>query len=66
MSVEDPEKDSPSFSEKITDYVLLLQQDDEEQLGLWSSWKQIYILVLVYGSLQILILYFFTRIFNHP
>lgn len=65
MSHDEPGNDSPNLSEKITEVVLYLQQDDEEQLGFWANWKPVYLMILIYGMLQIVVLYFFTRIFNH-
>jgi hypothetical protein len=39
--------------------------DDDIRLEFWGSWKRLYLFIIVYGILQIVVLYFFTRAFNH-
>jgi hypothetical protein len=46
------------MAEKIDD-------DDDERLEFWGTWKRLYIFIIIYGILQIVVLYFFTRAFNH-
>lgn len=36
-------------------------EDSEEQVGFTGGWKGLYIFILVYGVLQIVLLYIFTR-----
>ena len=37
----------------------------EERLGFWGNWKRLYLFLLVYGVIQIALLYLFTRALNH-
>ena len=42
------------------------KKDDDEPLNFRGGWKGLYIFLLIYGLLQILILYIFTAVFNRP
>lgn len=42
------------------------EEEQEDNLGFWSSWRQLYIFIAVYGVLQIIVLYWFTNVFNRP
>jgi asparagine N-glycosylation enzyme membrane subunit Stt3 len=42
------------------------EEVDDERLGFWSTWRRLYVFIIVYAILQIVLLYLFTRIFNHP
>jgi hypothetical protein len=42
-----------------------IEDDDDERLEFWGTWKRLYIFIIIYAILQIVILYFFTRAFNH-
>jgi hypothetical protein len=42
-----------------------IDEDDDERLEFWGTWNRLYLFILIYAILQIVILYFFTRIFNH-
>jgi hypothetical protein len=46
---------------------MIEEREDEQgdRLGFWSSWRQLYIFIIVYAILQIVLLYIFTLIFNH-
>ena len=37
----------------------------KEEIGFWKSWRGLYAFVLVYGLLQIALLYLFTLALNH-
>jgi hypothetical protein len=39
--------------------------EDDERLEFWGTWNRLYLFILIYAILQIVILYFFTRAFNH-
>lgn len=41
-------------------------RDDDEEFGFPGGWKGLYLFVLVYGALQIVLLYIFTIIYNRP
>ncbi len=41
------------------------EDDDDTRLEFWGSWNRLYLFLIVYGILQIVVLYFFTRAFNH-
>ena len=42
------------------------EEEREEEVGFWSTWRNLYVFIIVYASLQILILYWFTKAFNQP
>jgi hypothetical protein len=37
---------------------------ESEDLRFWGGWKGFYVFVLIYGALQILLLYLLSRAFN--
>jgi hypothetical protein len=42
-----------------------IDNEDDERLEFWGSWNRLYLFIIIYAILQIVILYFFTRTFNH-
>jgi hypothetical protein len=42
------------------------EDEPEETIGFWKGWKGLYLSVLIYGVLQIGLLYLFTVLFNKP
>lgn len=42
------------------------QTAQDEKLNFWGNWRNLYAFILIYGILQIVILYWFTRTFNQP
>ncbi|HKY05177.1 MAG TPA: hypothetical protein VJQ56_09825 [Blastocatellia bacterium] len=38
----------------------------EEKIGFWYGWKGLYVFLIIYGLLQIVLLYIFTKILNQP
>ena len=41
------------------------EDDSDTRLAFWGSWQRLYLYIIVYAILQIVVLYFFTRAFNH-
>lgn len=41
-------------------------EDEREQIGFRGGWKGLYLFIFVYGLIQIVLLYLFTRTFNQP
>lgn len=42
------------------------ENDPQEMIRFWRGWKGLYISILIYGVLQIGLLYLFTVLFNKP
>lgn len=42
------------------------EDDPNEMIRFWRGWKGLYLFVLIYGVLQIGLLYLFTVVFNKP
>ncbi len=38
----------------------------EEKIDFWHSWKGLYTFIIIYGLLQIVLLYIFTKTLNQP
>jgi hypothetical protein len=41
-------------------------KEDEEPLAFWGGWRGLYIFLIVYGALQVVLLYIFTQSLNKP
>lgn len=41
------------------------QGDRNEGIGFWRSWKGLYLFVVIYGVLQVALLWLFTLTLNH-
>ncbi|HWP43037.1 MAG TPA: hypothetical protein VNO14_07370 [Blastocatellia bacterium] len=41
-------------------------RDLQERIDFWGGWKGLYIFLVIFGLIQIALLYFFTTAFNRP
>ncbi|HLG15890.1 MAG TPA: hypothetical protein VJH03_15495 [Blastocatellia bacterium] len=42
-----------------------LDGDPHERIRFWRGWKGLYLFIIVYGAIQIALLYVFTLMLNH-
>ncbi|MEW6213022.1 MAG: hypothetical protein AB1631_32160 [Acidobacteriota bacterium] len=40
------------------------ERDEGERIGFWGGWRGLYLFILIYGLLQVVLLYLFTLRYN--